>query len=110
MTNIQSSNIKKPRKKPKAIQRDEEYLKYRKYIKSKEFKEIKGIVEERDGGKCCACNSTRDERTLTCHHKTYEHLYNEREHLEDLITLCNVCHRAIHNAVSNYKRFKRTEK
>lgn len=107
MTNQQSSNIKKPYNKPKAKQRNEEYLKYRTYIKSKEFKEIKRRVEERDNYKCRVCGSNNEERTLTCHHITYKHLYNEKEYLEDLITLCNICHKAIHSAPSNYKRFKR---
>lgn len=107
MTNVASSNIKKPKKKPKAIQRDEEYLKYRRYIKSRAFKEVKHMVEERDGHKCCVCGSSNEERTLTCHHITYDHLYNEREHLEDLITLCSICHKAIHSSPSNYKIFKK---
>lgn len=111
MTNINSSNIKKPDKKPKAKQRSEEYLKYQRYIKSNDFKEIKRMVEVRDGHKCRVCGATNEERTLTCHHITYKNLYKEKEHLEDLITLCSICHNAIHKASSNYKRFKRnTEK
>lgn len=109
MTNKASANIKKPLKKPKAKQRDEEYLKYKRYIRSKAFREVKRVVEERDEHKCRVCGSTNEERALTCHHITYEHLYSEMEHLEDVITLCSVCHKAIHSSPSNYKRFKRNK-
>ena len=110
------ANIKKPAKKPKAKQRSEAYLKYQRYIRSKEFKEIKQIIEERDHRRCACCGWSPDDgdtdtkRTLTCHHRTYKHLYHELEHPEDLITICNVCHRAIHAAHSNIKRFKRPDK
>lgn len=89
--------------------KSEEYLKYQRYIRSKAFKELREIVLERDGHKCQVCNWCDTEpgkRTLSVHHKTYVHLYKEREHLDDLITLCSVCHRAIHSAVSNMNRFK----
>ncbi len=30
------------------------------------------------------------------HHQTYEHLAHERDHPEDLVPLCESCHRAVH--------------
>lgn len=84
----------------------EKYKVYQKYIKSKEFKEIKQLVLERDGYKCKVCSATNEERTLVCHHNSYLNLYNERDHLEDLITLCSTDHYAIHSKPMNYKRFK----
>lgn len=96
-------------KKPKAKQRSEAYLKYQRYIRSKAFKEIREIIFNRDNHKCCVCGWSPSEggkRTLTCHHIRYNNLFNEKDHLEDLITLCSVCHKAIHSAKSNYQRFK----
>lgn len=96
---------------------DPEYVKYTKYIASKEFKEIKDIVFERDNYSCCSCgwniseydpDKKSNKRTLQCHHKTYKHLYDEKNHLDDLSTLCSVCHRAIHSAPSNIHRFKKS--
>ena len=85
------------------------YLKYQRYIRSRAFKEIRELILTRDDYQCQVCNwrpSDGGNRTLSVHHRTYEHLYAEKEHLEDLICLCSVCHKAIHMARSNYNRFK----
>ena len=75
------------------------------------------IVFERDGYSCCACGWNIDEydaekksnkRTLQCHHKDYSVLYDEMNHLDKLVTMCSVCHRAIHAAPSNIHRFKKS--
>lgn len=96
---------------------DPEYKRYKKYIASKEFKAIKEIVFERDGYSCCACGWNINEydaekksnkRTLQCHHKDYSVLYDEMNHLDKLVTMCSVCHRAIHAAPSNIHRFKKS--
>lgn len=96
---------------------DPEYKRYTKYIASKEFKAIKEIILERDNYTCCMCSwniseydpeKKSNKRTLQCHHRTYKHLYDEMNHLEDLITCCSVCHRAIHAAPSNIHRFKKS--
>lgn len=76
---------------------------YEKYRSSKDWEEIRKLILERDNHKCRCCAST--ERQLHIHHSTYEHLYDELNHLDDLITLCSVCHRAIHNKF-NFQRFK----
>lgn len=105
--------------KSKRKQKSQEYIKYQRYIKSKEFDEVRKAVFERDNYQCQVCNWTPDDyvedlksthRTLTCHHRTYEHLYNEKEHLEDCITLCSCCHPAIHKSPSNFTRFKNKPK
>ena len=93
--------------------------KYNTYIRSKEFKAIREKVFERDHYRCACCGYSpfedkefpnRKPRTLQCHHRTYEHLFNEYpEHLDDLVTLCSVCHRAIHRAPSNFVRFKMSD-
>ena len=93
--------------------------KYDAYIRSKDFKAIREKVFERDHYRCACCGYSpfedkefpnRKPRTLQCHHRTYEHLFNEYpNHLEDLVTLCSVCHRAIHRAPSNFVRFKMSD-
>jgi len=107
----------KPKSKRK--QKSEEYLKYQRYIKSKEFDEVRKIVFERDNHQCQFCNWTPDDyqadlksthRSLSCHHRTYEHLYDEKNNLNDCITICSVCHSNLHRAPSNFIRFKNKPK
>lgn len=90
--------------------RSKSYLKYQRYIKGKSFKQIRELVLERDNWRCQCCGrGIEDGIVLTVHHKTYAHLYNEKEHLEDLICLCEICHKAIHSAKGNIKRFRRPD-
>ena len=102
----------------KSKQRSAEYLKYKHYIASKEFKVVRDACFARDNYRCACCGWSEQEkdpnlkstmRNLTCHHKTYVHLYHELDHLDDVVTLCNVCHCAIHKSPSNFKRFRRPE-
>lgn len=82
--------------------------KYKWYINSSnEWKQIRDIVLERDNYRCRCCGRTDDEAVLSVHHRSYEYLFQEQNNnYEDLITVCNVCHKAIHSAKSNIKRFK----
>jgi 5-methylcytosine-specific restriction endonuclease McrA len=52
------------------------------------------MVFKRDGYKCHKCGN---EKNIQCHHLTYENLFHEEKHLDDLITLCKKCHKKIHN-------------
>lgn len=101
------SDITKKSQPSKAKQRNEGYLKYRRYINSKAFKEVKRYCEERDGGKCMVCGRTRQNGVnLTCHHRAYNHLYEGiPTEAEDCITLCTICHSALHRAKKNYEWF-----
>lgn len=90
----------------------ETYKKYQKYIKSKPFKELRDNVLERDGYRCRVCGRTLEEIadnkkiTLQAHHNSYENLGKcNGEEMNDLLTLCSVCHNAIHKAKSNLRRF-----
>ena len=100
-----------PKSQPsKSKERNEEYIKYRSWIRSKAFKEnVKRVVEERDGHKCMTCGRTRAEGVqLCCHHRTYEHLFaGDQTEVDDCITLCKYCHKGIHSIRSNYQRFKK---
>lgn len=98
-----------PKSQPsKTAQRNEEYNRYKKYIRSKEFKKVKQVVEERDGHRCVTCGRTRNDGvTLSCHHRQYSHLYGgvEGGEPDDCVTLCSICHKAIHSAKKNYQHF-----
>lgn len=94
-------------------QKSDEYKKYQKYIRSKEFDFVRQAVKERDKV-CQCCGRTQEEiendpkLSFNCHHRSYEHLYqSDEEEINDCILLCSVCHRAIHAAKKNLRRFKR---
>lgn len=95
--------LKNKKSKPEKPKTKSEYDKYR---DSKEWKHIRNLVLDRDGHKCRTCGAKETERELHVHHSTYEHIYDELNHLDDLITLCSVCHRGLHNKY-NFKRFKK---
>lgn len=100
------------KKKHQNKSKDPIYDAYQKYIKSKAFKELRKLVLDRDKHTCQVCGRKIDENTdakkmnLQVHHRSYEHLgmCDELE-MADLITLCNICHRSIHSAISNLRRF-----
>lgn len=96
----------------KRIEAEEERRKikeYRNYLNRKEFGKVKEAVFQRDNYTCRCCGWNPQEggkRSLQAHHIDYSVLYDEMDNLDHLVTLCTVCHRAIHTAVSNKSRFK----
>ena len=60
--------------------------------RSKEWAVLRGHVFRRDGYRCKLCG--RSDLPLHLHHNTYDNYAAER--LEDLITLCEVCHKRHH--------------
>lgn len=61
------------------------------YLQSPEWQTLRFTVFERDGYMCQSCGSKHN---LNCHHISYENLGNES--LEQLTTLCQVCHTQLH--------------
>ena len=101
----------KQSEKKKVIKKKEtsdEYLKYKSYIRSKEWKKVQEwfythIYKKRCY--CCGREDGEDGVSISLHHSTYRFLYDEINHPECLIPLCNKCHFSIHRQRSNFKRF-----
>lgn len=66
---------------------------YQRYLRSPEWRKRRRAALERDRHACqwCGCRYR-----LQVHHLTYERFGNER--LEDLVTLCDDCHKGVHVA------------
>ena len=86
----------------------DEYLKYKSYIRSKEWKKVQewfytNVYKKRCY--CCGREDGEDGVSISLHHSTYKFLYDEINHPECLIPICNKCHFSIHRQRSNFKRF-----
>lgn len=71
---------------------DEVFVDYQEYIKSKLWAKKREAARKRAGFKCELCYKPKN---LNVHHKTYEHLGDERPN--ELICLCRGCHKKFHN-------------
>lgn len=70
---------------------------YKDYLQTDYWKTVRGFVLERDGHRCRLCGRVREEGViLHIHHSTYEHRGDEMNHPDDLITLCEDCHKNYH--------------
>ena len=66
--------------------------KYQQYLLTEHWKQLRSKVIERDGNACCRCKSTTQ---LQVHHKIYRATPFDTI-LEDLETLCELCHAGVH--------------
>lgn len=103
---------KKARKKaPESEEKKLEKKIYQRYLKSEQFQEVKEIVHKRDNNICQVCGRTIEECSeantqLQVHHRSYEHLgMGGEKEASDCILLCGCCHRSIHSAKRNLRRF-----
>ena len=78
--------IRQPR-----VKRSEPSMDYKKYLRSKEWQDVRESLFKVRGKKCEECGS---EEQINVHHKHYGSLYNEK--LKDLQVLCRSCHRKTH--------------
>ena len=69
----------------------EEIAEFDEYIASDKWKKLREKRLKVDNSCCVICKSKVN---LTCHHLTYERLYNED--INDLIILCTRCHNRMH--------------
>ena len=65
---------------------------YLDYLESPEWYAKRAEVLKRDNHRCTECDA---QINLHVHHKTYKRLGNEN--LDDLITLCYICHMKLHD-------------
>lgn len=92
--------------KSKRKEKSEAYLKYQKYIRSKEWKDKRDRLFEVKGKRCVCCGRTEDDGVkIHMHHNSYEWLYHEEEHPEIVVPVCQICHVAIHRNKNNFSRF-----
>lgn len=80
--------------------------KYHQYLESKEWKEKRKLVFERDKNLCQSCKSAP---AFHVHHLHYNNIF--RENLEDLLSVCAACHNKIHyeellQKIENLRNFK----
>lgn len=66
---------------------------YKEYLQTPEWKETRKRALKRAGFSCQLCNSK--DKILNVHHRTYERRGNEQNN--DLIVLCEDCHRKFHD-------------
>ena len=71
------------------------YSEYRHYLTTSKWKALRLKTFKRDRYTCQHCGVTGSSDTLHCHHLTYDRLGDEN--LNDLLTLCNTCHKKVHN-------------
>lgn len=69
-------------------------MKYKDYLKSEHWKQVRKWCLEKCGYKCGFCKKEFHPSNLQVHHWTYENLGKELE--RDLIVLCNRCHEKVH--------------
>lgn len=68
------------------------------YLQTPQWKSIAETVKQRAGYRCQLCNRSHN---LQAHHRTYAHIFNEAQHLDDLTCLCGECHAKFHGKAEN---------
>lgn len=66
---------------------------YKEFLRTPYWRIISAFEKYEAGRRCAICGSTK---MLNVHHKTYIHHGSEAVHLDDLVTVCRECHKAIH--------------
>ena len=66
---------------------------YSDFLKTPYWKAIAIYIKNRDKRQCQICGG---KQKLCVHHKTYKHHGDELNHLDDLMCVCNTCHKHIH--------------
>lgn len=79
-----------------------DYKKYKAYLKSDEWVQLKIDLLQERGCKCERCNKPRKPTSLQVHHITYKRLYDELA--ADLILLCGGCHMKEHGIKPTKKK------
>ena len=69
-------------------------LPYEEYLQTEYWNTLRKLVLKKAKYKCKLCNNTQEK--LNVHHKTYEHRGEEWKYQDDLIVLCQSCHKKFH--------------
>lgn len=68
-------------------------MKYEDYLRTPEWTAIRDASLARDGYRCRGCDSPQ---ALEVHHRKYVRPFERGSEIEELVTLCHPCHRAVH--------------
>jgi hypothetical protein len=78
------------------------------YLASDAWREARRAFYARYPRRCRRCKTTR---RLQLHHTTYRHIFDELNHLDDLVCLCKRCHAQVHDKpVRSWSRPNRKER
>lgn len=69
-------------------------MRYKRFLRSEYWKHVRELCFELNGKICGVCRVTS---RLQVHHTTYDHRGSEHRHMEDLVVLCESCHKEEHN-------------
>ena len=64
------------------------------YLRTQHWELVRSAVLKRDQDRCADCGHSTEDKPLEVHHITY--IRRGKENLEDLLTLCNDCHKERH--------------
>ena len=93
-TEKKTKNKARQKNKPKPVLTQKEYWfrSYRKFLKTQYWAKVRETVIKRDK----FCQECHSDKYLQVHHLSYRHYKKELEHLDDLILLCQRCHKLYH--------------
>lgn len=92
---------KKEKRIPKPPSRDKNKSpkeNYYDFLQSDYWRYVRKLKLKQCGKKCQICGSKKD---LSVHHNSYAHHGQEHKYLEDLVVLCNECHKMFHHKVKD---------
>lgn len=72
-------------------------MNYEEYLKSEHWQGVRELKLQSVNYKCQICNSHKE---LNVHHRSYDYLFNEHEHPEELTVLCKECHELYHDRLA----------
>ena len=78
---------------------------YQRYLRSKQFKEVRDIVRARQNNRCPICGEEfTDENPGVCHHKNYTWAgYGGEKEADCCVMICSYEHQAIHRHKKSFK-------
>lgn len=74
---------------------------YKEYLHTKHWKLLKSKIYKKYKYNCAYCKTNHD---IDLHHKTYERVGNEN--IGDLVYLCRLCHKAVHDGLISDNKLK----